>query len=565
MSFPPTEEQLHIHDLFKTGQALKVRAGAGTGKTTTLLQLAEILEAENRIGLYIAFNKSIAVEAGKKFPRCVTASTAHSLAYRGIANTRHAPLLDKMRGNARIPFRVTQDRIGIKGLGVTGNDGEPRLLNPYKITRHVLRTIDKFCQTTAEEIGPEHVPVMPGLNAAHRKLIDAVLPYARLAWKDIVNPRGDAIVFGHGHYLKLWALEHPRIGYEGAALFLDEAQDTSGVLAGVIAEQTHLHRVYVGDSAQAIYRFTGAVNAMNNFGDAVEGRLTQSWRFGPEIADAANYMLGELGDDMQLTGNPGLDSIIDRSAGHYDAILCRTNGRALAHVMSAQRGGRKVHLMSDTKYAEQFCESAEKLMTGQQANLEDLAAFTSWEQVQEYAQDSPDAADWKVLVKLIDEHGATPLRAALGNVVSERDADVVIATAHKSKGREFGRVLLDDDLAEAVDDGDGKDPARLRDEQMLAYVAITRAQHVLNPGRLVPTADSSFTAGTPPVEAAPAEPTPIDIGKGEPVVLAANVEVRFTGTEYEQILATAKDRPVDEWIREAALFCVGTMTPVKSA
>lgn len=566
MSFPPTAEQEHIHDLFRTGKPLKVRAGAGTGKTTTLLQLAHILEAENRIGLYIAFNKSIAVEAGRKFPRCITASTAHSMAYRGIANTRHAPLLNKMRGNQRIPFHITRDRLDIAGARLIGNDGQPRTLSAYKIAQHAMRTIDKFCQTTATVIGPEHVPVMQGMNAAHLKLVDIVLPYAHAAWRDLTDPGGDAVAFGHGHYLKLWALEHPRIGYEGAALFLDEAQDTSGVLAGVIAEQTHLHRVYVGDSAQAIYRFTGAVNAMNNFGDSVEGRLTQSWRFGERVADAANHMLRAIGDDMRLTGNPSLDSVIDRTPQHYDAILCRTNGSALAHVIAAQQAGRTVHLMSDTKYALQFCDGAEKLMNGQQSNLEDLAAFTTWEQVQEHAQDSPDASDWKVLVDLIEDHGVDDLRNALGNVVPESRAEVLVATAHKSKGREFGKVHLDDDIAAAVENArSGGDPARLKDEQMLAYVAITRAQLLLNPGRLVPLPDTDPAAVNTPVEVAPAEPTPIDIGKDDPVVLAANVEVRFTGSEYEQILASAKGRPVDEWLRDAALFCVGTTSLQKSA
>lgn len=483
----PTPEQAHIHDLFRTGQTVKVRAGAGTGKTTTLLQLSDILATENRIGLYVAFNKSIATEAGRKFGRHITASTAHSLAYRAMPRLGFGPLLDKMRSAGRIPFSTTARELGIRGANIRTRDGN-RYLGPFVIVRHTLRTVEKYCQTTDDQIGPQHVPEMVGVTN-HDALVDIVLPHARRAWADALDVNGTAVPFGHSHYLKLWALSRPKFGPEGAALFLDEAQDTSPVLAGIIADQTHLQRVYVGDSAQSIYGFTGAIDAMRQLDAAVEGRLTQSWRFGQPIADTANIMLTRLGDDMRLVGNPGLDSQVAHYDPAPDAILTRTNGRAIVQVMAAQRAGRRVHLMSDTAYAQKFCDGADKLMGGSRAGLEDLSAFDSWGQVQEHAENSPDASDWKVLVDLIDGHGTHAIRNAMTTVVPESRAEVVISTAHKSKGREWGRVLLDDDIAEAVD---GAEPDSARDELMLAYVAITRAQHVLNPGRLVPEQEPAF-------------------------------------------------------------------------
>ncbi|WP_143542981.1 UvrD-helicase domain-containing protein [Rhodococcus sp. NCIMB 12038] len=484
----PTAEQFHIHDLFWTGRDLRIRAGAGTGKTTTLLQLADILSEQGRLGLYIAFNKSIAVEAQRRFPRLVTCSTAHALANRGIRNTRHARLLDKMRTVKRVPFYLTQESLGIRNANVTGYDGRPRQLSAYQLTRHALRTIDDFCKTADDTIGPQHVPIMAGVGATgHQQLIDIVLPHAHRGWADLTNPHGNALTFGHGHYLKLWALEHPRIAHNGDALFLDEAQDTSPVLAGIIAEQDHLQRVVVGDSAQAIYRFTGATSFMTDdaIPGSVEGRLTQSWRFGQAIADEANQLLARLGDDMRLTGNPAMDSRVDRTLTTSDAILTRTNGRALEHVMAGQRAGRKVHLMGDQRYAIAFCADAERLQNGKDASTGDLAMFATWQQVVQYTKDSPDATDWKVLVKLIEEHGVPALRRALERTVDEDQADLVVATVHKAKGREWGHVVLDEDLAAAVDSAAaGDDPAILRDELMLAYVAVTRAQEALNPGRL---------------------------------------------------------------------------------
>ncbi|MBF6460137.1 AAA family ATPase [Nocardia puris] len=510
-TFAPTAEQLHIHDLFRTGKPLRVRAGAGTGKTTTLIQLADILQRENRLGLYLAFNRSIADEAGRKMPSSITASTAHALAYKGIRNTRHADLLPKMRRSRRVPFHETARALGIAGTGIQTADGKGRWLDDRKIARHALATIDRFCKTADDEMTVFHVPPMKGLDGDgdytnNRALAEHVLPWARKVWADIQNPEGTAVAFGHSHYLKLWALEHPRLGRPGAALFLDEAQDTSPVLAAVIAEQEHLHRVYVGDSAQSIYRFTGAENAMEGFAGSLEGRLTQSWRFGQVVADAANELLAELGDDLRLTGHPGRPSTIDRAHPDYDTILCRTNAGALQQVIDLLESGARVHLMADTGYALAFIDAAAALKEGRPALMEDLAAFTSWGQVVEYAEEATDAADWKTLVDLIERHGIDKLRAALGGVVDERLADVLVVTAHKSKGREWSRVRLADDLAvhldgardrlaEAHRSGDPGVTRRARralaDELMLSYVAVTRAQDILNPGRVVSAPDTA--------------------------------------------------------------------------
>jgi len=55
---------------------------AGSGKTTLLVNIAKELDLPN--GLYLAYNKSIATEAKKKFPKSVNCSTTHSLAYQAV-------------------------------------------------------------------------------------------------------------------------------------------------------------------------------------------------------------------------------------------------------------------------------------------------------------------------------------------------------------------------------------------------------------------------------------------------------------------------------------------------
>ena len=74
-SYEITEEQMQCINAARTKSNLKIRAFAGSGKTTTLVEIAKRLEGN---GLYIAFNKSIQNEATKKFSYNVDCRTAHS-------------------------------------------------------------------------------------------------------------------------------------------------------------------------------------------------------------------------------------------------------------------------------------------------------------------------------------------------------------------------------------------------------------------------------------------------------------------------------------------------------
>lgn len=75
-----TDEQIKI---IKSNGNIKINAIAGSGKTTSLVQYARA-RANARI-LYLAFNKSVKLEAISKFQekglKNVRVETAHSLAY----------------------------------------------------------------------------------------------------------------------------------------------------------------------------------------------------------------------------------------------------------------------------------------------------------------------------------------------------------------------------------------------------------------------------------------------------------------------------------------------------
>ena len=470
-AFTPTDEQATALDLFTTGQNLAIEAGAGTGKTSTLVLLAE--SDPIRRGQYVAFNRAIVNDAGAKLPGNVKANTAHSLAFAAVGK-RYADRLKsgRMRGDqlARI--------LDIRQPVIIRYGTQSKILNPGFLAGHAMRAITIFCQTADPEPTERHIGYIDGIDLpdsdGHRtwknndEVRRVLAPALRAAWDDLQRTNG-ALPFKHEHYLKMWQLSRPTLGCD--FVLFDEAQDASPVMLAVINAQEHAQRVFVGDSNQAIYGFTGAVDAIAQIkatGAAV-ATLTQSFRFGPAVADVANRILVRLASDLRLRGLESIPSTVSR-CDQPDAILTRTNAVAVEEVLSRQAAGEKPHLVGGGSEVATFAKGAQELQEGGKTWLPDLACFDSWSEVQAYVEHDAQGGELKLLVKLVDNYGAANIREALERMPTERAASTIVSTSHKAKGREWERVQLAGDYPEP-----GEDPPS--DEELrLLYVAATRAR-----------------------------------------------------------------------------------------
>lgn len=105
--------------------------------------------------------------------------------------------------------------------------------------------------------------------------------------------------------------------------------------------------------------------------------------------------------------------------------------------------------------------------------------FSSWGEVQEYAEQDSAAAELKAIVELVDAYGPQQIVAAVNRMVVEDQARVVVSTVHKSKGREWNRVRIGDGFTPVDEQASarGVHPAEAR----LIYVAVTRARAQLDP------------------------------------------------------------------------------------
>ncbi len=481
MGFDPTPEQTRAVELFGSGESMKIEAGAGTGKTATLELIAR---STRERGQYVAFNKSIVVEAGDRMPGNVVANTAHSLAYRAVG---------KDFGRRLRSGRMRSDEIArILDVGpfVVNYGGQSKRLSPGFLAGLVMKGIERFCQT-ADPVpsARRHLPYLDGIDVPNPdgsrryewndKLRDSLEGALGRAWADLQRTDregGGRVPFRHEHYLKLWQLSSPRI--EADFILFDEAQDANPVMAAVVGAQDHAQRVYVGDSQQAIYEFTGAVNALAGIDAGHTSFLTQSFRFGPAVADVANLVLGRLGAELLLSGSPDRESVVVDDLASPAAILCRTNAQAMRTILTGKAADLSVHLIGGGKEVSGFAKAAGALMSGRSTQHPDLACFASWGEVVEYVEHDEQGSDLKMLVGLVEEFTVETILSALDRMPAEAHAQLVVSTAHKAKGREWSSVRLADDFVRETKDGEVRTPET--SELRLLYVAVTRAQEILD-------------------------------------------------------------------------------------
>lgn len=479
----------------KAGQVLKVIAFAGAGKTTTLGGVARLrssLPGRASRGLYLAFNRAIAKEAGPKFrPFGCRAATMHSLAWTAAGQPRELGRLD-----GRL--------VAARGLTpqIDATDW-----TQFRLSAAVARTVRAFCASADRSIGIEHARRAildvdpdpdrirdPGMReeaiAGMDRLLEPIAASAALLFDEFAAGN---IALDHDIYLKFLDLSSGlrAAAFDGAGyLMVDEAQDLNPVQRSIV-EKTGLPLVAVGDPFQQIYGWRGAENALQLLPDNYQTLyLTQSFRFGEEIAAPARAILESRPDGGPAQVLSGMRTGPAMTDGPRDAILCRTNIGVVREAMGALVEGRKVHLAVNIDELVQDVESANALRTGRRGDIRspEIRAFSCWEDLVEEARSGDRAL--AIVVSFIENGEDDILRELRSRALPEEaGADVVVSTAHKAKGREWPNVRLGDDWAPlsarkarhaaARKKGD-KHAASVLEEWNALYVAATRAMETLS-------------------------------------------------------------------------------------
>ena len=469
-SFAPTDEQQLILAAVGRGGDVAVKALAGTGKTTTLCLIAE--QVKPKRGHYVAFNRAIVNDAISKFSSNIFCVTAHSLAFRALGHNFKSRLK-----SPRVSHKDLAELFNIGGFGFQAAL-DSYYFEPFQMAQFASKTVGNFCKSIDQLPEPKDVPSIPLMNVSQevkKEFNSRVLGYANAMWNDLLKQSG-YMKFEHDHYLKMWQLAKPEI--PGDVLLFDEAQDADPVMLDVVnAQQAQL--VYCGDSYQSIYEWRGAVDALELVHVDETKWLTQSFRFGNSIAEIGNSFLKRLDAEALIIGLGSKTSHVGQ-VQKPDAILSRTNFGAINSLIIEQAQGRKSALMGNVKVSlQQFAEGCRDLMYGRRTGHPDLAPFANWTEALEWAYDeaaSSTAGDVATLIQLVQNISVEGVLRCLAAAVEEKDAEVVISTAHKAKGREWNSVRLAGDFKHPND----MDTADLR----LTYVAVTRAREKLDISQL---------------------------------------------------------------------------------
>lgn len=458
--YPATPEQANAIRLAETGDSLKIEAGAGAGKSTTLTAIAQYCPGST---LYIAYNKSVAMEAAKLFPKHVKCVTAHSLAYQAVGKLYRE----------RLGKPITARQI-IAWLDIT-ETVFPMPLETWAFL--IMETIRNYTYSADSGIVGRHAPDPAAELLPDRSMLplyrSRLANDARRLWSGIMDPRGELPV-SHDAYLKRWAESRPTLPAE--RILYDESQDANAPMMSAVQRQS-AQQIWVGDQYQTIYRWRGAVNAMRTIETTHATQITQSFRFGPPIAAVANAVLERwLGADFRIRGFERVKSqvMLDTPVRKPDAILCRTNATAVETLVKLVEAGEKPRMMGDLAGMLRLLKGIGALLAGRQAFAPALAPFRSFAELREHV-DSGLGGELGTLVGLMYQRKLGDLIKLLEAAKSCSKPTITICTAHKSKGLQWPVVQLANDFAFPTPEEPFEE-----EEANLLYVAVTRAMTTLD-------------------------------------------------------------------------------------
>ncbi|XP_048338272.1 F-box DNA helicase 1-like, partial [Sphaerodactylus townsendi] len=154
---PTYEQQQILKHAIRPGQVVKIMAFAGTGKTSTLIKYAQ--KWSDLRFLYVAFNKTVAEQGRRVFPRNVTCKTIHSLAYSEVGKLYNKK--GKLNFGSLSSYWVS--------FALENRPGQALFIR----AKTVVQTLESFLASRDPAITSEHTPVWCKNTHGNRVLVEA--------------------------------------------------------------------------------------------------------------------------------------------------------------------------------------------------------------------------------------------------------------------------------------------------------------------------------------------------------------------------------------------------------
>jgi superfamily I DNA/RNA helicase len=481
-----TSEQ---QDIIQSTGNIKINAVAGSGKTTTIIEYAKSRPSTARI-LYLAFNKSVKLEAAKKFAekglQNVKVETAHSLAFKHVVFNHNYKV--KAQGYK------TNEIAEILNLQATGEKHAQ-----YIVANHINKFVAYFCNSEAQKV--------QDLNYSDTVTDAKAAAFVKTFYRYIENQtrlllskmdKGEIEII-HDFYLKKFQLSNPRLGYD--YILFDEGQDASSAMLDVFLKQKAT-KVIVGDTHQQIYSWRYAVNSLEKV-DFKTYHLSTSFRFSQHIANLAmevlklkNYISEEPIKDIPIKGQG------ETKESKTKAVLARTNLGLLLKAIEYVTEKKKVKQIyfegniNSYTYADEGASLYDvlNLYNRQHYLIKDamIKSMRDLAELQDYIDKTEDV-QLSMMVEVVKKYGnkiPDIIRQIKDKHVANDEkekAEMIFSTVHRCKGMEYDSVQIVNDFIteeklEKLADNKKKEKLnkeRLNEEINLLYVAVTRSKNSL--------------------------------------------------------------------------------------
>lgn len=503
-------EQNDIFRWFAEGKGnLVIRARAGTGKTTTIIE--GISRAPERRILLAAFNKIIADELQSRLtnPRA-EAKTLHGLGFSYLRRAWPKLNVDNRRkwslAKAVVPKNAPQSVLRcVAELCTKIREIKPHLV--YWDTDKGRAYADDGAWDTVTQMAFDYGHLLPSEDFDEdRGWTDGAVAQWALDAAEIAADRTDTIDFSDMIFLPL---VHGMVFGRYDLVCVDEAQDMSAAQLELATKATRPEgRVCViGDDRQCLYSWRGAdasaLDRMKGSLQAVELGLKTTYRC-PQavVAEAVKLVLDFVAAATAPVGivRHALDvrDTLVREAGPGDFVLSRTNAPLVPAALTLLKNGKAARIRGRDlsqglrKQVESVERSGVRNIDGLLAELDrqlDAEIRVINKRVERGEIDPSTgetaieiAGDNRAVITALVEgiYSFAELYARFDTLFTGDDVSSVImlSTVHRAKGLEAGRVWL---LSATFCKSRGETTTWREgtEEENIRYVAITRAKHEL--------------------------------------------------------------------------------------
>ena len=418
---------------------LKVEAKSGSGKTSTLVKIADAIKPKN--GIYLAFNKHIATEASAKFHKGMSCMTTHSLAYQNTVR----------------PLKLRVGWFNWKSI-------KKRMKYEFKL--FVIDTMNDFFLSKHTEFAK----FVADEKADERDMDNISKDIYKAAHEHIKLMFQGKIEITHAGYLKMYhmMLAAGKIHHnEFDLVALDEAQDSAPVVLEIFQLLPANKKVMVGDPFQSIFKFNKCVNGFIELEDqGVSKPMSQTFRCNPKLAKQVESFMKEHADpDFTFIGTEPSDDEV-RTVMH----ISRTNSSLVGKIIELMQSGVKFNMARKAKIVFELVLILIHLKPGGKIYSSEWKHLQ--EDVDEWDNDAFLKQEFKTSFSYIsDKYGEEPgIKSAIGVIGNygrtkvleaydfaskhedEKNHKITIGTAHSLKGAEADKVYILDDINNSIRD-----------------------------------------------------------------------------------------------------------------